>query len=203
MEDISTNTSMKKKYNTLLKITKIVFLSFMIIFTSLFVLLFIYSRTLDYYIPEFTQIEIYDKDNNLVRKTSSISNNTYVNINEISENVKKAIIAIEDKEFYNHQGINLKRMIAAIMIDIKAGEYVQGGSTITQQYVKTLFLNSEQTWKRKINEAMIAVKFESIYSKDEILEGYLNAIYFDHGIYGVEDASLYYFVLKKVITIQS
>ena len=105
----------------------------------------------------------------------------------------KAFISIEDKRFYDHHGVDIIRIGGALISNLKNNGITEGGSTITQQYVKTLFLNSEQTWKRKINEAMIAVKFESIYSKDEILEGYLNAIYFDHGIYGVEDASLYYF----------
>ena len=183
----------KARCNLFLKITKVVFLLFLGIFTILFVLLFAYFRKIDYYMPKISQIEIYDKDDNLIRKSSTLSNGTYVTIDQISENVIKAIISIEDKEFYNHQGINLKRMIGALLVDLKKGAFVQGGSTITQQYVKNTFLSSSKTLKRKLDEAMIAINIEAKYTKDEILEAYLNTIYFDHGITGIYDASLFYF----------
>ena len=84
-------------------------------------------------------------------------------------------------------------MGGAVLKNLKSNKLSEGASTITQQYVRNLYLTTEKTWKRKINEILISLNIEKNYSKSEILEGYLNSIYFDHGIYGVEDASIYYF----------
>lgn len=164
-----------------------------IVFIGIVITFCIITYNLNYTMPQITNIELYD-DRGI--KYLSYSNNkkqSYVKLSNISSYIQKAFISIEDKRFYNHHGIDIIRIGGAIVANLKSNGITEGGSTITQQYVKTLFLNSEQTFKRKINEAMIAVKFESIYSKDEILEGYLNAIYFDHGMYGIEDASIFYF----------
>ena len=177
----------------LLKITKYFLIIFLFIFIASFVSILTYSRKLNYTIPKTTSIEIYDNYGNILEKTNNQNNRNYVKINKISKNIINAFISIEDKEFYNHQGVNIKRIIGALINDIKTKDFSQGGSTITQQYVKNMFLTSDKTLKRKFDEALIAINIEGKYTKNEILEGYLNTIYFDHGVYGVEDASLFYF----------
>ena len=109
------------------------------------------------------------------------------------EKVIDATIATEDKHFYKHMGFDYIRIMKAIISNVTSGSLSEGASTITQQYARNLFLTMDKTWKRKLSEMMIALNLESKYSKVEILEGYLNSIYFDHGIYGIEDASIYYF----------
>lgn len=182
-----------KVINTILTITKYAFIIFIILFTILFISLLIYSKKVSYYMPSFTNIEIYDNNNELIVKNTASSSNSYVPIEEINPNIINAFLSIEDKDFYKHQGINLKRIIGALIHNIKDKEYSQGGSTITQQYVKNTFLGPEKTIKRKLQEALISINIESKYSKNEILEGYLNSIYFDHGITGINDACLFYF----------
>lgn len=183
----------KKLFHIIFNISKI-FLSFSIlIFCGIIIFFCITTFNLTEQIPEISTIELYDSDGNKYLSYSNNKKKSYVKLENISPYVIDAIISIEDKRFYKHQGIDLIRIIGATLSNIKAGHIVEGGSTITQQYVKTLFLNSEQTIKRKVQEIMISIKFESIYTKDEILEGYLNSIYFDHGIYGIEDASIFYF----------
>lgn len=112
---------------------------------------------------------------------------------EIPDTLKKAVVAVEDKRFYKHRGIELSSIGRAFMRNLKAGEIVEGGSTITQQLAKNLFLTQDRTLKRKIIEAIYSIKLEMRYSKDEILEMYLNVIYFGHGTYGCEMASRFYF----------
>ena len=175
------------------KFIKWIVFSFTIIFIGIIITFCILSYNIKEVIPQITNIELYDKDNNKYLSYSNNKKQSYVKLNNISNNLKKAFISIEDKRFYNHQGIDIIRIGGAFISNLKNKGISEGGSTITQQYVKTLFLNSEQTISRKFTEAMISIKFESMYTKDDILEGYLNAIYFDHGMYGVEDASLFYF----------
>lgn len=184
---------MNKYIKIALIVTKYIFITFIVFFTVLIAGLTIYSKNLDYYMPDIVNIEIYDKDNNLIDKINNASSTSYVRINEISQNIIDAFISIEDKEFYNHQGINFKRIIGALLKNIKSGTITEGGSTITQQYVKNTFLDSSKTFKRKLEEALISINIESKYTKDQILEGYLNTIYFDHGINGIYDACLFYF----------
>lgn len=143
--------------------------------------------------PSISIIELYDNENNKYLSLCNGQKQNYVELANINPYLIKAFISLEDKRFYKHHGIDLIRIGGAALANIKSNSYVEGASTITQQYVKNLFLNNEKKLKRKIYEAFIALVLENKYSKDEILEGYLNSIYFDHGIYGVEDASLYYF----------
>ncbi|MEO4054023.1 PBP1A family penicillin-binding protein [Solibacillus sp. CAU 1738] len=117
----------------------------------------------------------------------------WVGLDEISPYLIDATIAVEDKDFYEHSGFDFSRIAGAILADIKAGSKVQGASTLTQQYARNLYLTHEKTWTRKINEALYAYRLEIFYSKDEILEGYLNTVYYGHGMYGAEAASRYYF----------
>ncbi len=107
--------------------------------------------------------------------------------------LKQATLAVEDSHFYSHFGIDPKAILRAFITNIKAGRVVEGGSTITQQLSKTLFLTRDRTITRKIKEAILAIRLELIFSKDEILGIYLNQIYYGHGSYGVEAASRTYF----------
>ncbi|EFG2693645.1 transglycosylase domain-containing protein, partial [Escherichia coli] len=110
--------------------------------------------------------------------------------------IQQAVVAVEDKTFYQHHGFDVKRMAGAAVADIRAMAKVQGASTITQQYARNLYLDHDKTWKRKWNEAFYTIRLEQNYTKDEILEGYLNTIYYGHGAYGVEAASRLYFGKK-------
>ncbi|MBR4745432.1 MAG: transglycosylase domain-containing protein, partial [Clostridia bacterium] len=139
-----------------------------------------------------TQIMVYDNENNII-SNSNYEGKKLVNIGEIPEYVKQAFISIEDKNFYNHNGVNYKRILKALYNNIKSHKIVEGASTITQQLVKNTHLTTEKTFKRKIKEIYLAKKIEDAYSKDEILELYLNVIYFGNGNYGIENASNYYF----------
>jgi len=116
-----------------------------------------------------------------------------ISIEKIPQTLISALITIEDKNFYNHSGINLKAILRAILHDIKARSFKQGASTLTQQLAKTLFLSSEKSIDRKIKEAFLTLQIERRYTKNEILELYLNLIYFGSGAYGVEAASQTYF----------
>lgn len=121
------------------------------------------------------------------------TNRILVSINEIPAFVKFAFISAEDAEFYKHRGINLKGILRALVMDILTGSLKQGGSSITQQLARTLLLSRERTLMRKIKEIYLAYKLEKHFSKDEILELYLNQIYLGQGAYGVEAASRTYF----------
>lgn len=133
---------------------------------------------------------LYDNDNNLYN-----GENNHVSLNNISDNLVKATISIEDKNFYKHQGFDFLRIFKALMINFKSGKNMQGASTITQQYSKNLFLDFDKTWERKLKEAWITIRLESHYSKNQILAGYLNTINYG-GIFGIENASKYYFNKK-------
>jgi 1A family penicillin-binding protein len=120
-------------------------------------------------------------------------NKIYVPLNEIDPDFVNAIIAVEDKNFYKHWGIDWRGIARALYNDLKAGNLKEGGSTITQQTAKSLFLSNEKTWIRKLKEFYYAIQLERKYSKDEILTLYCNTIFFGHGAYGAEVASRTYF----------
>lgn len=144
---------------------------------------------------------IYDNESSLVYQGSSSS--SWVNIEDISDNMKNAIIATEDKNFYKHQGFDYGRIVMAILKNIRNKRVVEGASTISQQYVKNMYLSFDKTWSRKLEEAMLTLEIEVHYGKDEILEGYLNTINFGEGNYGIENASEYYFNKKaKDLTLE-
>lgn len=134
---------------------------------------------------------IYDNKDNIIYEGSN--NSEWVKLEDIDEKFVNYIINAEDKYFYYHKGFDVFRIIKVMIDNIKAGKIIAGASSISQQYVKNLFLTFDQTWERKINEAFLTIRLETHYSKDEILEGYLNTIYFGNGIYGVKDAAQYYF----------
>ncbi|WP_370529763.1 transglycosylase domain-containing protein [Alkalihalobacillus sp. AL-G] len=116
-------------------------------------------------------------------------NRELVEIEDIPEHVQQAFIAIEDRRFYDHSGIDFQAILRALYKDILAGSKVEGGSTITQQLAKNIFLSNDKTWLRKTKEVIIAINLERKYTKKEILEMYLNQIYFGHGAYGIQSAS--------------
>ena len=116
-----------------------------------------------------------------------------VPLKKIPVQLKQAALAVEDANFYSHMGIDLRAIFRAFLTNIKAGRIVEGGSTITQQLSKTLFLSRERSIIRKIKEAILSVRLELVFTKDEILEMYLNQIYYGHGSYGVEAAARTYF----------
>ena len=117
----------------------------------------------------------------------------WVKLKDIPKDMRNAIIAIEDHEFYEHGAISPESIMRAMLVNIIDGEISQGGSTLTQQFVKNTFLTHEQTMERKIEEAILSVVLESKYSKDEILEMYLNSTYFGAGATGIHQASKVYF----------
>ena len=116
----------------------------------------------------------------------------WIALEMISPYLIEATISIEDKNYYKHLGFDYLRIVKAVMNNIRSGSLKEGASTITQQYARNLFLNYDKTWARKLDEAMLAAELETHYTKEEILEGYLNTINYG-GIYGIENASWYYF----------
>lgn len=125
---------------------------------------------------------------------------SYVKLDEMPEHVGKAFVAIEDHRFWYHPGVDPIGLARAIWVDIQEGSYVQGGSTITMQLARNLFLTHDKTMTRKVKEIAIALQLEQRYSKEELLELYLNVIYFGHGKYGIGEAVPFYFGKKATET---
>ena len=138
------------------------------------------------------QLKVYDEKGMLISNTST-SGQQLVGLDELNEYTVNAFISIEDKEFYNHNGLNYKRIAKAMLNNIKSLSFKEGASTISQQLIKNTHLTNEKTIKRKIKEMILTKKLESQYDKDTILETYLNVIYFGDGCYGIEEASQHYF----------
>ena len=130
---------------------------------------------------------LYDNENNLL-----FNNYSWVKLEDISDNLINATLSTEDKHFYKHIGFDYFRIIKAVIKNISSRSLSEGASTITQQYARNLYLTYDKTWKRKIEEALLAFELETHYTKDEILEGYLNTINYG-GVFGIENASQYYF----------
>ncbi|MFD6209026.1 transglycosylase domain-containing protein [Peribacillus sp. NPDC060253] len=135
---------------------------------------------------------IYDLDGNLA-STVTANKSEGVTIDEIPEHMKQAVVSIEDHRFYEHHGIDYQGILRALVKNAKAGSVVEGGSTLTQQLVKITMLESNRTMKRKIEEFFLAQEVENEYTKDEILEMYLNQVYFGHGAWGIKKAANIYF----------
>ena len=136
--------------------------------------------------------QFYDNENKIIYTTASAEHRLPVKLDKIPKHVRAAFVSIEDNRFYEHSGIDYRGTFRALISNLR-GEEVQGGSTITQQLAKNAFLTQERTIQRKIKEAFLARQMENKYTKDEILNMYLNQIYFGEGAYGVESASLTYF----------
>lgn len=137
--------------------------------------------------------QIYDKNGNLVANIFDKEHRFYVEYEDIPPRVIEALIAIEDTAFFEHNGVNIDAIIRAALKMLKAGRAVEGGSTLTQQFIKNTELTPERTISRKIKEALLSYQLEIKLSKEEILERYLNYIFFGHGYYGIKTASLGYF----------
>jgi len=144
------------------------------------------------YKPKLTT-QIYDRHGRLVANLFDGEHRLYTPYEEIPARMIEALVAIEDTSFFEHGGINIEAIFRALIKDIKAMRLVEGASTLTQQLIKNVVLTREKTIRRKINEVVLAFKVESELTKEEILERYLNHVYFGHGYYGVKTAALGYF----------
>ena len=136
---------------------------------------------------------IYDGQSDVVSRLHGVQDRTWVSISELQPSTVYAFISAEDARFFEHEGVDIIRIAGAIVADIKAGSYVQGASTISQQLIKLSHLTSEKTISRKAEEAALAYEMERQYSKEDILEMYLNYVYFGGGYYGIEAAAKGYF----------
>ena len=136
---------------------------------------------------------IYDGQSDVVTRLHGVQDRTWVSVSELQPSTVYAFISAEDARFFEHEGVDVIRIAGAIVADIKAGSYVQGASTISQQLIKLSHLTSEKTISRKAEEAALAYEMERHYSKEDILEMYLNYVYFGGGYYGIEAAAEGYF----------
>ena len=149
------------------------------------------DKIVNYKPPLTTQF--YDKNGELVANIFDGENRLYVDYNDIPPRVVEALVAIEDTQFFEHNGINPDAISRAIIKDIKARALVEGASTLTQQLVKTMLLSREKKLIRKVKEALLSIRLETLLTKEEILERYLNQVYFGHGYYGIKTAAQGYF----------
>ncbi len=149
-------------------------------------------RVLRNYLPSETSY-IYDIKGTLLYSLHDEANREVVDLDEISPHLKRAVLAIEDSYFYSHRGINPSSVGRAILANAQAGSTVEGGSTITMQLVKNLFLTPERAISRKVAEAVLSMRLEQVFEKDQILEMYLNQVYWGHNTYGAETAAQSYF----------
>ena len=134
------------------------------------------------------------QEESLEAKVAEIrSQENFTSLEEMPETYVQAVVSVEDHRFYDHFGLDLIAIGRAVVNDIKAGRYVEGGSTITQQLAKNLYFSQEKTMNRKAAEVFLALELEQKYTKDEILELYVNSIYFGDGYYSVGEASEGYF----------
>lgn len=178
-----------KKFKIIIKIT----VALMVIFCFSYGVLFLcakYGSKID--IENSNSIYMYDKDGTSFYEGNN-GTKKWIKLKDISKYLINATIYSEDKNFYNHPGFDVPRIIKSTIVNIRSKDLKEGASTITQQYARNLFLTFDKTWERKIKEAWYAFKLEAQYTKDEILEGYLNTINYGNGILGIENASLYYF----------
>ena len=142
------------------------------------------------FIPSEAATYIYDQDGNRQQKlTLPEANRDLVSIKDIPKDLQHAVVAIEDERFYQHHGIDPRGIARALIKGLSSGHFSEGASTITQQLVKNMFLSQEQSFGRKAEELLLAIDMELHYSKAEILEMYLNSIYFGSGYYGIQEAS--------------
>lgn len=191
----------KKKRGLIFRIFKYSFIVSVMLILSVITFLFSYLMGLKewkefdpYKIAQMQQtLLIYDRSGNQTAALYSKQNRVYVPLKDIPVFVRNAFIAVEDERFYRHNGVDIVRILGALLEDLKKGNLSQGGSTISQQLVKNTNLTGVKTLSRKLQEAVMAYKLEEVYSKDKILEMYLNYIPFGNGAFGIEAASRVYF----------
>ncbi len=184
----------------IVKVLTIVFISLSAIMFMFFAIVFSYffsiSKTEKFDKNKLAtsnfQIEVYDQNNKIIDDINKY-NNQHISLSSLNEQTKNAFISIEDKNFYSHNGINIKRIGKATIKNILSGKLKEGASTISQQLIKNTHLSNEKTLKRKVKEIYLAIQMEKEMSKDEIFESYLNVIYYGNNIYGIENASRFYF----------
>ena len=191
-----------KKISKIIAISLLILLILITIFTAIYVLNI--NKNLDYnknmLIEANSKVEIFDDNNNLFSNYNNAE--SLVKLEELPSYVSASFISIEDKNFYSHKGINYKRMAKALLNNIKSLSAKEGASTISQQLIKNTYLSSEKTVERKIKEILLTKKMEKQFTKEQILETYLNIIYFGNNSYGIEQASKNYFNKKaKDLTI--
>ncbi|HIP25550.1 MAG TPA: PBP1A family penicillin-binding protein [Archaeoglobus profundus] len=149
------------------------------------------NKVINYNPPLTTRF--YDRNDKLIANVFKNENRLYVEYKDIPPLIIESLVAIEDTQFFEHNGINFDAIIRAIIKDLKYMKFVEGASTITQQLVKTIVLTRDKKIIRKLKEVLLSLKLESILSKEEILERYLNQVYYGHGYYGIKTAALGYF----------
>ena len=137
--------------------------------------------------------QFFDKNGKLLANTFKDENREYVNYDDIPARVIEGLVAIEDTQFFEHFGVNPDAISRAVIKNIQSGGYSEGASTLTQQLIKVLLLSREKKIIRKVKEALLAIRLETVLTKEEILERYLNHVYFGHGYYGVKTAAKGYF----------
>lgn len=177
-----------KKFSLLYKVCLFIWIFIVVFFAGIYAIAYITPKII---LNSANRIYLYDNEEKLVFESNN--NTDWVSLDNISSYAINATIISEDKSFYQHSGFDYLRIMKAMFKNIKNKSIVEGASTISQQYVKNLYLDFDQTWKRKIEEAFLTVKLELRYDKDEILEGYLNTINYGQGNYGIASASKYYF----------
>ncbi|MFQ8581554.1 MAG: transglycosylase domain-containing protein [Holdemania massiliensis] len=156
------------------------------------------------YVPllgQDSRIRLYNNQGGLIYESTYQKNSEWINLEDVPQTMIDAVISIEDRRFYQHYGLDPIRIAKAVMVNAENGDIVEGGSTITQQLARNLFLTLDQTWSRKFQEAVYAAKLEMHFSKDQILETYLNTIYYGHGIYGVQKAAAFFFGKERGCTL--
>jgi penicillin-binding protein 1A len=149
-------------------------------------------RIVKNYVPSQTSY-IYGIHGKLLKSLHGEANRKVVSLNQISPDLKRAVIAMEDSQFYQHDGINPAGVLRAFLANLEHGRTVEGGSTLTMQLIKNLFLSPDPKLSRKVAEAVLALRLEQVFKKDQILELYLNQIYWGHNNYGAETAAESYF----------
>ena len=184
-----------KNMNPILRVITLGFLS--LIFISFILIIYAYMTlpNINKMIEAYDHVEpavIYDINGDVIYKVVK-ENREVVTLDKIPKELQNAFICTEDKHFYSHHGFDLQRTFKAAAINLIKMRKAQGGSTLTQQLARNAFLSLEKTFMRKIKEAIITIELERTYSKDEILEKYLNEIYFGEGAYGVQTASKMFF----------
>lgn len=164
---------------------------------ALFIFLLLYLRSQP--LPQSRINEtttVFGEGNQVIAALYKGENRASITLDQVPLYLRQATIAVEDKKFYDHPGFDVTRLIGAGLTDIMHMSKLQGGSTITMQLARNLYLNFDKTWSRKIKEALLTLQLELNYSKDQLLELYLNQIYYGHSAYGIEAAAQTYFNKK-------
>ncbi|MEO0281156.1 MAG: PBP1A family penicillin-binding protein [candidate division WOR-3 bacterium] len=198
MNELYRKNSKKKHINRIIFIIGLIVFSFTFILTGVIISIFI---NLQKELPSMTDLMLYNvpsativyDDNNNIIDEFFIERRIPIKLRELHPYTINAVIALEDQQFRKHWGINVGRTLVVLLKDIFMMKKAAGASTITQQLARNMFLGMEKTWSRKIKEALITLKIEKNFSKDEILEMYFNQINYGNGNYGIEAASNYYF----------